>query len=155
MSEYLAIDGIALNVEGCCKVRDLGPILNGSEHRGSDRLVPGSAGVIANPRRIDVTVVNLPLMLFGRRSFTGTLHPDQRTGLALNVAYIQKNITKPITTGTGTRTATLHWEAQPTLSKPVHVLGGLDLAGDGPPMLRGVLRLSFPEGVFNLADWLP
>lgn len=154
MAETLAIGSVTLDVDGCCKVRDLAPLVSGSDVRGSDRLVPGSAGVIANPRRETVTVVNLQLMLFGAKDFAGVAHPDVRTGLLLNAAYLQENVSRPTGVGDGTRTATLTWQGLAAVVKPVHVLGDLSLAGDGPNMMRGILRLSFPEGLFDLSSLL-
>ncbi len=152
--DYLDIDGVSLNKRLCCQVVDLSELLSGSDERGSDRLVPGTAGVIAYPRRETVTVVNLPIAIFGHYDFAGVAHPDTRTGLALNAAYLQANVTGSSGVGDGTRTATLHWQSLGTVSKPVHVYKKLDLAADGPSKMRGILRLSFPEGLFDLSSLL-
>lgn len=150
MNETLEIDGVSLNVPGFCIVADLSPLLAGSAQRGEDRRVPGSAGVIANQRRIDITVVNLPLMIFGDNTEAGVAHPDIRTGIYRNLKYLQANVTNPTGTGDGTRTATLTWQSETPVTKPVHVLGSIDTADARTTMVRGVLRLSFPEGLFDL-----
>ena len=150
MNETLEIDGVSLNVLGFCLVPDLSPLLAGSAQRGSDRPVPGSAGVIANRRRIDVTVVNLELMIFGANTVAGVAHPDVRTGIYRNLKYLQANVTNPTGTGDGTRTATLTWQGETPVTKPVHVLGSIDTSDARTTMVRGVLRLSFPQGLFTL-----
>lgn len=150
MNETLEIDGVSLNVLGFCLAPDLTPLLAGSAQRGEDRLVPGSAGVIANPRRITVTVVNLELLIFGDNTEAGVAHPDARTGIYRNLKYLKDNVTDPTGTGDGTRTATLTWQGEAPVTKPVHVLGSLDTADARTTMVRGVLRLSFPEGLFDL-----
>lgn len=155
MAEWLDIDGVSLNVTGCCRVIDTAPLLDESDVRGSDRLLPGTAGVIARVRRETVTVVNLNLAIEGYRSFAGATHTDTRTGLVANIAYLRKYVTAVVATGDGTRTATLHLPSGSTLTRPCHVLGRMTLAGDGPYKALGVLRLSFPQGLFDLASLAP
>lgn len=151
MTTSLAIDALTLPVEGCCKARDSGVLLSASAQRGTDRRVPGRAGGIANPRRADVTDVPLHLVIEGRYDFAGARHTDTRQGLALNVAWLRRYAADPTNTGDGTRTATLNWEGLTPPAKPVHVEGFEVVRSDGPWVLRGVLFLSFPEGLFDLA----
>ncbi len=150
MNETLTIGGVSLNVRGFCLVPDLTPLLSGSAQRGDDRRVPGTAGVIANRRRRDVTLVNLDLLIFGDNTVAGVPHPNIRTGIYRNLKHLQANVTNPLATGDGTRTATLTWQGETPVSKPVHVLGSIDTADAGTTMVRGVLRLSFPVGLFDL-----
>lgn len=150
MNETLDIDGVSLNVLGFCLAPDLTPLLAGSAQRGDDRRVPGTAGVIARPRRNDVTVVNLELLIFGANTAAGVAHPDVRTGIYRNLKFLQQNVTAPTGTGDGTRTATLTWQSEAPITKPVHVLGSIDAADARTTMVRGVLRLSFPQGLFDL-----
>lgn len=149
--EYLDIDAVPLEVTGCVRIRDLAPLLSGSEVRGSDVLIPGIDGVLPQLRRTTVTIVALELMVFAFRDFAGDPHSDARSGLWSNVAYLLDNVMAS-PGGDGTRTATLHWPDGTTeTTADVHVIGPLDLSADGPNKLRGVLRLSFPYGAFDLA----
>lgn len=152
MTTSLTIDTLTLPVDGCCKIRDSGPLLSASAQRGRDRLVPGTRGVIANPRRETVTDLSLDLVIEGRFDFDAIPHVDTREGLAWNVAWLRKFAADPTNTGDGTRVATLDWEGVTPPPKPVHVEGFEVLRSDGPFVLRGLLFLSFPEGLFDLAS---
>lgn len=151
MDEQLNIGGIDLAVEGACLLPDLSPLLAWSAVRGQSRVVPGSAGAIPNPKREHLTVVNLPMIIQGLVAFDGvTSHPDVRTGLYRNVKYLQTNVIQPVAVSPYTKTATLTWHAETPVSKPVQVLPPLGTAADGHDQLRAVLRLEFPEGLFEL-----
>lgn len=153
-TEWMEIDGLSLELDDCWHVEDYAPVLSGSDQRGEDRLVPGSAGVVANPRRNTVTRVNLRMLVFGWKDWNGAAHATHRAGIGKNSAKLQAAMTSPPTTAGGTRTATYHLDGLPAVSKPVHVLGDMTFVGYGPYALRGVLRLSFPEGLFDLSSWL-
>ncbi len=153
MADHAQVDGTALTIDGCGHVEDYAPLLADPEMRGDDTLVPGDADVIETPIRPTITVVNLNMLIFGWRDPEGAAHANVRTGLALNKAHLQALVTTPPTPPDVTRTCTLHWTGLTTLTKPVHVLG-LDTAGYGPNALRGVLRLRFPQGLFDLTEWV-
>lgn len=155
MADSFAIGGVSLRIADCWWLDDIGPLLSGSAQLGDDRVVPGAAGVIPYPRVETVTKINLKLTVMGYRDKAGSAHPDTRTGIALNAAQLQADMTQPPATADGTRSATLTVGSLATLTKPVHVLGEMDFGGYGPNGLRGVLRLSFPEGLFDLTEWLP
>lgn len=149
MNEYLTIGTVAFNVVGCALIPDLSPLLSDSDQLGDDVLL-GSGGVSAYSRIETITVVNLEVLIFGEKDFTGAAHPDVRTGLYRNLKHIHTNVTAPVPTGDGTRTATLTWQSETPVVKPVHVLGNMSTADDRTTLIRGVLRLSFPEGLFTL-----
>ena len=153
-SEYMTIDGVSTEIDQCWHVPDYSALLAGSDQRGSDRIVNIQPGAIPYPRVETVTVVNLGVMVFGWKSKTGADHTDVRAGLVLNAAQMQQDFTKPVESTSGTRTAVLHMAGLDPLTKPVHVLGNLDFAGYGPNAMRGVMRLSFPEGLFDLTELL-
>lgn len=151
MDEQLNIGGHDIAVPGCCLIVDLAPLLSWSEVRGGSRVVPRSPGASALPKREDLTVVNLELVLLGDVAFDGvTAHPDPRTGLYRNVAWLQANIVQPVAVAPFTRTATLSWHAETPVAKPVQVIPPLGLATDKWHKMRAVLRLEFPEGLFEL-----
>jgi hypothetical protein len=158
-NEWLEIDGTNLCLPFCCMLADLAPLKAGTLMRGEDRRLPRRAsatdtGVIVHPRRPDATPVKLRISVFGEYFFDGTAHPDTRTGLAINGAYLQHNVVKPPSLLDPRRTAVLHVQGLPELTKPVIVEGPLDLTSDGPNVERGGLRLLFPEGLFDLSAWL-
>lgn len=151
MSLDFAIDGVSMRVPGCCEAFDLAPLLAGSAIRGKDRLAPGTAGVIANPRRKTVTKVNIELKLFGTNSFAGVAHADYEEGLARNFAHLQANVTEPIDTGDGTRTAALTWGSLAIPTVRAHVDDNLSPSTvRGGRIIEATLRLSFPDGLFDL-----
>ena len=155
MTDYLDIDGLSLEIPQCWHTEDIAPLLSDSDVRGAqDRLVPGDAGVIATPIRETVTVVHLSMLIYGWKNHLGVAHPSVRAGLGINRAKLKASVTTPLDAETITRTATLHVDGLDPVSKPVKVLG-LQTAGYGYYALRGVLRLSFTEGLFDLSDWLP
>lgn len=145
------IDGTSVRVPGCCEAFDLAPLIGGSAKRGQDRLLPGTAGVIANPRRKTVTKVNLELKVFGDRDFAGVAHADYDEGLALNMAHLQANVADPPTIG-DTRTGVLTWGSLSIPSKPLVCDDDMSPeTSKGGRMILATLRLSFPEGTFDLS----
>lgn len=148
ITKWIEIGSTKLGVEGCCTVEDLGPVIGGSSYIGGDRLIPGGTPV-AKARQRTVTEVSLRLMVFGDNDFDGVAHGDPYTGVYENIQTLHANVLA-IPAGDGTRTATLHWDSQTELTKPCHVLPPMDLVWQGSSFFRGVLRLSFPEGLFDL-----
>lgn len=149
LEELFDIDGTSFTLLGFVLVPDLSPLLGHSAQRGGDRPIPGVPGVDPKARVLDVTVVNLGLIIQGEITSASVAHPDVRTGLYRNMKELQALSTPPATVA-GTRTATLTWHGEAPISKPVHVLGDMQTAADGWHQLRAVLRLSFPEGLFEL-----
>ena len=135
-----------------CSIVDISQLLDDPDQRGSDRTIPNVAGVVPYRRAITSTQVNLEVIVRGIEDADGSLHSDVRTGLALNRARIRQ-YTRPVDSTDGTRIATLAWQALPELATRVHVLG-LQAAGATSDMQRGVLRLSFPDGLFSIDDWV-
>lgn len=150
-TEYLAIDGIPACVEGAWEWLDLSPLWQGADKRGSDRLVPGAAGVVAYPRRPTVSVRALEGYIYGFRDVNGTVFTNVRTGLEANVSFLQEEWESDIgVAADGTRTATLHMPSGATRTGAVHVIA-LRLAAFGPTSARAVLELSIPAGALAYA----
>lgn len=147
--EQLTIDGSDLVVAGCCVIRDLSPLLAGSDLRGSSRLVPHLEGRVPLPHRVDETVVNLDVLILGEVTFAGVAHPSRRVGLLRNVKQLAA-LTAPVPTAPFTRSAVLGWHGESIAAKPVQRLGGLSTAADKSDAVRVVLRLGFPDGLFEL-----
>lgn len=154
MARTLTIGSVNLRVAGCCRIIDLAPLFSSSDQRGENSVVPESDGTVANPPREDETDINLRMRLFGERNFSGVAHSDKFTGLAKNAAYLHANLLFPTNSGGGTRTATLTWEALTIPTKPVQVLGAVDwkTQNDAADVWVGILRLRFPEGLFDLSS---
>lgn len=151
MSKNLTIGGIPLRVTGCIQAVDLAPLIGGSAVRGRNTLIPGTAGVIAQPRRITETKVNIDLKVFGYKTFAGASHPNVEDGVGINFGYLVANVVTPPTPPTATRTAALTWGSLTIATKPVQVDADLSPRFvDGPNMITATLRLTFPEGLFVL-----
>lgn len=73
--------------------------------RGSDRMVPGSVGVITSPRRLAPVEVVLELTIFGDTSPAGVPYADPYLGVQSNLAALIAACA-PVSTGNGTRSVT-------------------------------------------------
>lgn len=115
--------------------------------RGSDRVLPGAAGVVARPRRDTVTRHSLQLLIVGDVDRTGSTNSDLFEGLQANIDYLRANVVAPTGTGDGTRSAVLTMPDASTRTEAVHVtaltLG--EFRGDGA-WVRAVLEVSIPSG---------
>lgn len=145
MPEQVTIGVLPLHVDGFCNVENIGELWQGADHRGDDRRIPGAAGVIAYPRRADVTVRVLELTIMGFNDSAGAAHPNPRIGVEQNIDTI-RTVGEPIGIGDGTRTVTLELPTGATRSADCHV-GPLKLgAGVGPNAIRATLPISIPTG---------
>jgi hypothetical protein len=121
--------------DGIYKCRNL-LTLYSQAYRGEDRLVPGTAGIIKNPRRLAPVDMVLELII------SGTSHVATRNNIAALRAAVQ-----PITTGTGTRLVTWTHDAG-TQTANAHV-GPLTLGVTiGPKAVKATLDLRIGDG-----DW--
>lgn len=94
MAIGLTIDGQSFDIEGAWEHdTSLGLLLGAVQSRGSNRLVPGSAGVIANPIRPTEVVVDMRLQVYGDRDETGAAHADEYAGLTDNLVYLRDFVT--------------------------------------------------------------
>ncbi len=143
-TEYLSIAGIALATPAF-KGTDLSDLLRPADQRGGDRVIP-HGGVIAKPRRRTVSKRSLPLVINGNVDQDGNAIGNYRTGVDTHIAYLLANIVEPITTGTGTRSASLVLVTG-THTTPVHV-EGLDIGDRDMAIVFATLQLSIPNGQF-------
>lgn len=142
----LTIGGVAMNGPAW-KVLNLYELWQPANVRGSDRIIPGTTGVIAYPRRATVTVRSLQMLISGTHDRTGSAAADRYEGLQVNVDYLIANVVAPTGAGDGTRSAVLTMPDGTTRTEPVHVLGlelG-DLSLDGS-WAKAVIELSIPTG---------
>lgn len=142
----LTIGGVAM-FNQAWKVLNLIELWMPADQRGSDRLIPGSAGVLAQQRRNTVTRRTLQMLISGEITYAGSTSGDAYERLQINIDYLLANVVAPTGTGDGTRSAVLTMPDGTTRTEPVHVTG-LDL-GDYRPdagWARAVLALSIPTG---------
>lgn len=122
------------------------------DRRGEDRLVPYT-GVIPYPRRATATRHDLRIVVAGDVNQSGTPQADARVGLENNLSYLYTNVVAPVTTGDGTRAATLTMPSGATRTANVHVLGltptAYAFAEDHTwAHFEGTLHISIPAGRF-------
>lgn len=119
-SEYLTIDGVPLQCAGWTHT-NLWEMWSGPATRGTDRIIPGAVGILSKPRRATARRVQLAVTIFGDRAWDGTPYVDPRVGLWTNVDHLRTNVTDPVTTGDGTRTAVLYLPDGSTVTGSVTV----------------------------------
>lgn len=142
----LTIGGVAMMCPAW-KVLNLLELWQPADQRGNDRLIPGTAGVLAQQRRDTVTRRSLQMLIVGDVDRTGTPVADRFEGLQANVDYLRANVAAPTGTTDGTRSAVLTMPDGTTRTEPVHVVG-FDFGNfreDGG-WVRAVLQLSIPSG---------
>lgn len=145
VSEYLTIDGVIIGTEACICTNLF--VLYSHAQRGADRLVPGSAGVIANPRRLAPIIHTLELEFFGDYDSSGAATADSHLGLRANIAEVAA-IAQPVTTGDGTRTVTWTRPDASTVTADCHV-GPLTVGSGSYAYARATLDLMVPSGAFT------
>lgn len=145
--ENLTIDGISLTTPAWW-CGDLAPLVDGPDLRGEDTLLPGVAGVVANPRRVTVSKRSVQMFITGDYDRLGVAQTNPRIGLQRNCQYLIDNLLIP-PGGDGTRLAVLTMADETTRSARVHVLPPLELSAAGHRGRRGVLTLSIPGGYFK------
>lgn len=152
----LTINSVSLNTPAWI-ITNLVDLQLGAELRGQDRIIPHAAGVVPYPRRFTVTERHLPMLISGDVDRFGTQQSNVHQGLQANLTYLRTNVLDPPNTTTSLRAAVLTLPTGATRAANVHVLG-LDIGdqyfgqhvmrGGQGYVLRAVLRLSIPAGVF-------
>lgn len=148
LPSYLEIASIPLATPAWV-VLDLLPLLDGTDVRGSDRLLPGVNGVKPYRRRNTVSVRTLELVIFGDEDQEGEPYSNHMDGLELNILYLRDNLLAPEESGDGTVSAVLHLTGGSVLTADVHVLPPLKVRQVAYGMARGVLDISIPAGEFS------
>lgn len=143
-TEYLSIGGIALATPAFYHT-SLEDLLRPADQRGGDRVIP-HGGIVSKPRRRTVSKRSLPMQINGNVDQDGAATGNYRTGVDTHIAYLLANVVEPITTGTGTRSATLTLLTG-TFTTPVHV-EGLDIGDRDGAIVMCTLQISIPNGQF-------
>lgn len=120
--EYLDIAGVPLQTPAWT-LTNLQELWSGPQTRGSDRLIPGAAGIRSYRRRATATTRPLALVIFGEWKWDGTAHTSPRVGLQDNISHLKTNLSDPTVANPGTRTATLHLPSGATKTGAVTVEG--------------------------------
>ena len=148
-TERLVIDGVSLSTRAWW-IDDLTPLMEEAEQRGTDRIIPGTPGVVAYPRLRTVTRKLLPMMVNGIYDHLGAAYSDPKVGLETNIAYLNTNVVAPPGTSDGTRSATWHLpDGSTTRTASVHVLSLTLGVKESAKWRSAVLELSIPAGRFT------
>lgn len=142
--EYVEIDGVPLATPAWT-LGNLFVVWAGPATRGEDRVIPGAAGRLPKPRRVDSRPVSLELVIVGDFDWDGTPVTDFREGLWLNVQHLRENVTDPTGVGDGTRTMILHAPDGSTPSGQIHV-ETFELGGLGPNGLTATIDITIKAG---------
>ena len=145
----LTIGGVAMNGPAW-KVLNLHVLQQPADQRGDDRLIPGSAGVVAYQRRATVTRHSLQMLISGTHDRLGAANADTLGQLSSNIDYLEFYVVRPTGATDGTRSAVLTMPGGTTRTEPILVIGMQfgDLSLDGSWM-RAVLEISIPSGRFS------
>jgi len=102
---YLEVDGLSLKLDGAWQIdRSLSRLKGGPPKRGQNTIVPGVAGRLDNPKRLDEGVYDLVMLVKGRKDRLGAPYADEVAGKILNLDYLETRLYEP----TGTLAAVLY-----------------------------------------------
>lgn len=156
-SNSITLGGVLLT-DDWVMVENLEVLLEGSDIRGSDRIIPNGAGSRAKPRRTTITQKSLQVTITGEAAYDGGTVTDIKAQLNTNLAYFRHQCVDPDDQGglnlnaDGTRDAVLAL-AGVTLAEDTVTAhtGPLRLARFADSLLLATLTLSFPQGCWVLA----
>lgn len=146
----LTLNGVAMCTAWWC-VANVSQLWQDADQRGTDRVIPGVAGVLSYPRRATETTFTLDIVITGAILYTNTpvTNPALQFGcLGQNVDRLTSTVTVPINTGTGTIPGVLTMPDTTTRSAQVHV-GPLRIQELGGPLLVAKFDLTIPAGRFT------
>jgi hypothetical protein len=134
---------------------DLTPLWLPTAVRGSDRLIPGSPGVIPFRRRKTVTQYALDFRISGISDMNGEIvagtgnGPEEFEQLEYNLDYLRQNVIDPriVPNADGTVPGVLTMPSGAIRTADVHVLG-FTVNARVSHVLQGVLDISIPTGGF-------
>lgn len=145
---YLEINSVPLATHAW-EIPDLSPLLDSGTLRGTDRLLPGAAGVRALPRRRTVTVLTFPLDVVGDVDDDGVAIADPNEGVNEHMAYLNANLGFASATGDGTVPAVFHRGDLPSWTADVHFLGFKGSQKLGEFLVRTTFDISIPAGAWE------
>lgn len=151
-SGILTVDEVPLN----CPAWDA-PLLTDLwmffERRHQSTLIPHRQGQRPNPEFFDESTHDLPFFVTGEIDRTGTTpFADPWQGLQVNLAYLHTNVFVPVSTGRGTRSATITMPDMSTREADVQLeLVRIKEIND-PRFAEFSIRLTVPAGMFVTAS---
>lgn len=126
---------------------DLTLLWEEADKRGSDRILPGAGGVIANPKRRTTTRIDIPFVMTGAVSPSGTPYTNSWIGLQTNLALFNSLVVAPPALPATTRSSVLTMPDGTTRTADLHVLG-LDLVESAGVFRLYNVLLELPMGRF-------
>lgn len=146
-AEYLTIASTYIIGTRACFAKNL-QTLHNERHRGRDRLLPGSAGVIAHPRRLAPVDFSLELVIDGHYTEDNAPVANSHQGVRDNIDSLRA-VTAPVTSGNGTRTVVWTRPNASTKTAACHV-GPLIIGQSvGPGIVLATLDLSIAAGTWT------
>jgi hypothetical protein len=135
---------------------DLTPLWLPPAVRGTDRLIPGAAGVLPFRRRKTVTQYALDFRISGISDMDGVMvagtgnGPEEFEQLEFNLHYLRQNVIDPriVPNADGTVPGVLTMPSGDIRTANVHVLG-FTVNARVAHVLQGVLDISIPAGGFE------
>lgn len=146
-SEYLTVNGVILATPAW-RVLDLSALLDETDLRGDDWIIPGAAGQLPQRRTRDRSRRTFPFAVFGEQDQNGGSYANPRVGLVANVEYLRANLGVATVSAAGTVTAVWTRPDASTKSAAVHVYGPIGGRKLSPTTLLTTIDLSVPAGVF-------
>jgi hypothetical protein len=147
---YLEINSVPLATPAW-EIPDLSALLDSGNLRGSDRLLPGAAGVRPLRRRRTVWVLTFPLDVMGDVDEDGAPITDANEGVNEHMAYLNANLGFADPTGDGTVPAVFRRGDLPAWTADVHFLGFKGSRKLGEFLVRTTFDISVPAGVWEEA----
>jgi hypothetical protein len=142
----LTIDGVPMRCPAWA-VLDLTDLWLPASVRGNNRIVPGAAGVIANPKRKTITRRSLVLAITGGFDLDGNENANPWVGLRDNIAYLVANVIDPPALPAVTRSAVLSLPDASTATADVQVFD-LQLVHKVDAVGTWTFELEIPAGEF-------
>lgn len=117
--------------------------------RGENKLLPGAPGMRPYPTRLTESTHELAFFIFGDTALDGTFIANGWEGLQDHLDALWTNVFAPVTTGTGTRTATLTLPSGDVRTAEVQ-FEPLTFAGDvyDARHVEAVITMIIPAGRF-------
>jgi hypothetical protein len=152
----LTIDGTSMHCPAW-NVTDLLDLWMPAAVRGTDRIMPGSPGVRAKPRRATVTRRSLPIAVCGEVGPDGSPISDYMAGLESNIDQLRADVIDPTGVGDGTRLAVIVMPSGNSRSRRIHIEGltlgrhmeGVNqFTGQQGYVMLATLEISIPRGSF-------
>jgi hypothetical protein len=142
----LTINAVLMH-RGAWDCVDVLELWEAADQRGSDRIIPGVAGVIPFLRRPTVTKHSLPMVISGAVNQAGTPNVDPIAGLQANIDYLNANVVTGSVAADGTVAASIVMPSGATRTANIHVLA-LRLGKRVSWNTLATLDISIPAGRF-------